>query len=340
MRPLLVPPPSQDISPASSPPTFSVIIAAYQAAATIGDALASVAAQTVPPYEIVVCDDGSTDALDLALEPFRDEIVLVRKENGGEASAKNASAVAASGDFVVILDADDVYEPERLEALAELSVRRPDLDILTTDAVLEVEGRAVRHCYDSTWPFEIRDQRRGILERNFVFGLAAVRRDRLLEIGGFDEAIRWTADWECWIRLILSGSRVGLVDQPLARYRLLETSLSARRTAMIAGRVQTLEKTLGHPGLGPGERVAAGRALEGHRLELAVEEARASVLEARDDARSRLIALALDRRVGMRTRLRAAVSAIAPALARRVLIVRRRRVWIGAAGVRVPRRPA
>ena len=59
------------------------------------------------------------------------------------------------------------------------------------------------------WTFEVDDQRRAILQRNFVFGLAAVRRERLLEVGGFDETIRWTTDWDCWIRMIMGGSRAG-----------------------------------------------------------------------------------------------------------------------------------
>jgi glycosyltransferase involved in cell wall biosynthesis len=159
-------------------PTFSVIIPAYQAAAFIRDAIESVLAQTSPPLEVIVCDDGSTDDLDRALAPYRDRITLLRKENGGEASAKNVAARAASGDFVAILDADDVYHPERLEALAELATDRPDLDIVTTDCFVAFDGRIVRNCYHGDYRFEVDDQRRGILERNFVGpGHMAVRRD-------------------------------------------------------------------------------------------------------------------------------------------------------------------
>ena len=68
----------------------------------------------------------------------------MRKAHGGEASAKNAAAARATGDFVVVLDADDAFLPTRLEALAELAQLRPDLDILTTDAYLVVDGRRVR----------------------------------------------------------------------------------------------------------------------------------------------------------------------------------------------------
>src|SRR5206468_2811881 len=87
---------------------------------------------------------------------------------------KPASVVTS--DFVAILDADDVYFPERLEALGELAAARPDLDILTSDAYLELNGRRIRRCYEGGWTFEVEDQRRAILERNFIFGLAAVRR--------------------------------------------------------------------------------------------------------------------------------------------------------------------
>src|SRR5215216_4245244 len=108
MRPVLAPPPAMAITRGDAP-TFSVIIAAYQACAYISDAIESVFAQTLRPIELIVCDDGSTDDLEGALAPRRESITLLRKENGGEASAKNAAARAASGDFIAILDADDVY---------------------------------------------------------------------------------------------------------------------------------------------------------------------------------------------------------------------------------------
>jgi glycosyltransferase involved in cell wall biosynthesis len=208
-------PPATQIEPGPAP-TFSVIVAAYNVADVIGDALESLRAQTIAPLEVIVCDDGSTDDLEGAVEPYRDAIVLLRQENGGEAAAKNTAAAAATGDFVAILDADDVYFPKRLDALSTLAQARPDLDILTTDGYLCVSDRIVRRNYDRSWRFEIADQRRAIIERNFIFGLAAVRRERLLQHGGFDEAIRWTTDWDLWLRLILAGARAGCVPEPLA----------------------------------------------------------------------------------------------------------------------------
>ena len=220
MTRVLVPPAPAEVQCAADEPSFSVLIAAYNAAEFVGEAVASALGQTRPPLEVIVCDDGSTDDLDVALEPFRRRILLIRQENAGEAAAKNAAAQKASGNLLAILDADDVYLPERLEAIAELSLARPDLDILTTDAVLELDGMPVRNCYTDELPFEVVDQRAAILERNFVFGLAAVRRERFLEAGGFEESLRYATDWDLWARLILDGSRVGAVMEPLARYRL------------------------------------------------------------------------------------------------------------------------
>jgi Glycosyl transferase family 2 len=165
--------------------------------------------------------------------------VLLRQENGGEAAAENTAAAAATGDFVAILDADDVYLRKRLDALSTLAQARPDLDILTTDGYLCVSDRIVRRNYDRSWRFEIADQRRAIIERNFIFGLAAVRRERLLQHGGFDEAIRWTTDWDLWLRLILAGARAGCVPEPLALYRLRETSLTAQRRDLLLGKLAT-----------------------------------------------------------------------------------------------------
>jgi Glycosyl transferase family 2 len=330
-------PEAEEVAP-GAPPTFSVVVAAYQVADVIGDALDSVRRQTVRPLEVIVCDDGSTDDLDGALEPYRDDVVLVRKENGGEASAKNAASRVAKGEFVLILDADDVFLPGRLEALSELARTRPDLDILTTDAFLVADGSVLRRAYDRTWHFEVHDQRRAILRENFIFGLAAVRRSRLLEHGGFDESILWTTDWDLWVRLILSGSRAGCVAEPLAHYRLRETSLTANRRDLLLGKLATLEKALRNPDLTNDERPVVEGSLAAHRRLLALLDLRAAI--AADEPGSRRHALELLRAPGYepRTRLDIAVMAAAPRIAGRVLRRRARAAWVGAGGTRVPRR--
>ncbi len=71
----------------------------------------------------------------------------MRKQHGGVASARNAALELASGEFFAVLDADDVFEPERLDALTELALQRPDLDILCTDVVLGARGTGCRHIH-------------------------------------------------------------------------------------------------------------------------------------------------------------------------------------------------
>jgi glycosyltransferase involved in cell wall biosynthesis len=318
-------------------PTFSVIVAAYQVADVIGDALDSIRSQTARPLEVIVCDDGSTDALEDALAPYREEIVFARKSHGGEASAKNAAAARASGDFVLILDADDAFLPTRLEALAELAQLRPDLDILTTDAYLVADERRVRRNYDRSWRFEVADQRRAILQRNFVFGHAAVRRERLLEHGGFDESILWTTDWELWLRLILAGSRAGCVDEPLALYRLRESSLTAQRRDLLLGKLATLEKARSNPDLREAEGPVLEDSLAAYGRELRLLDLRDSL--AAGNAGSRRRALGLLRAPGqaLRSRLELAAMAAAPDAFGRLLRRRANRSWVGAGGTRVRR---
>ena len=319
-------------------PSFSVIVAAYQVADVIGEALDSIRGQTVRPLEVIVCDDGSTDHLERALEPYRDQITLLRKANGGEASAKNAAAAAASGDFVVILDADDVYLPDRLAALRELAQARPDLDILTTDAHLVVDGRPVRRNYDRRWRFEVADQRRAILQRNFIFGHAAVRRELLLEHGGFDESILWTTDWELWLRMILAGALAGCVARPLALYRLRESSLTAQRRDLLLGKLATLEKARSNPDLREAERPVLEESLAAYRRELALMDVRDSLAAGRHDARSDARRLVRAPGLDLRSRLGLVAMATAPAACGRFLRRRANGSWVGAGGVRVPRK--
>lgn len=324
------------------PPSFSVVIACYQAAGVVGDAVRSALEQTWPPLEVIVSDDGSTDDLDGALAPFGDRIVRLSGENRGPAAARNAGFRIARGEYVVILDADDVFFPERLQAIADLLIERPDLDIVTTDAVMELNGRPMRNVYNERWTFETADQRRAIIERNFVFGLAAVRREALLASGGMDETSPinpYAEDWELWMRMILSGSAAGLVDDPLARNRLGVGSLSSDRRGRRGGRIAVLEKTLASRGLRPSERDAAESSLARNRAELAALEARFALGEDGSHAREKALAVALapvhDRRSLLpRTRIRAAAWALAPGRAGRALREEADAVWEGAGTLR------
>jgi glycosyltransferase involved in cell wall biosynthesis len=334
MRFLAPPGPQSERGPS---PSFSVIIAAYQVADVISEALDSVRRQTLRPLEVIVCDDGSTDDLEAALEPYRDEIQLVRKENGGEASAKNAAAAEASGDFVVILDADDAFLPTRLAALAELAQLRPDLDILTTDAYLVVDGRRIRRNYDHGWTFEEGDQRRAILQRNFIFGHAAVRRELLLRHEGFDESILWTTDWELWLRLILAGARAGCVDEPLALYRLRESSLTAQRRDLLLGKIATLEKARSNPDLLDAERPVLARSIAQHRSELALMDLRRALAAGDRTARRQALDLLRAPSKPWRLRVELAAMAAAPASAGRYLRRQADDFWVGAGGTRVRR---
>jgi len=271
-RGFLAPPPAYVLDQPPTP-TFSVVICAHDAAAFIAEAVESALAQTVPPLELIVSDDGSTDDLERALEPFRGRILVVRGAHAGPAAARNRALRAARGDFLATLDADDAYEPERLEALTGLARARPDLDVLATDALLEVDGRAAGRFNDST-PFPVDDQRTAVLRACFVCA-PAIRCSRLVALGGYDEALRAAEDWDAVLRLVLAGCPAGLVDEPLYRYRRRPGSVTSARAASLASRVQLFEKTRRHPGLSPAEERVLAQSLQTTRRRLAAAEAEA-----------------------------------------------------------------
>jgi glycosyltransferase involved in cell wall biosynthesis len=321
MTDLLAPPPVRSL--ATGPvPTFSVIVAAFQAAATVAEAVESALDQTLPPHEVIVYDDGSTDDVVTALQPFGHRIRLLRGEHRGPGAAKQRASEAASGDFVVILDADDAFHRRRLEALGAAAAARPDLDLLTTDAVYEVDGVAVHRCYGSASQFVTGDQRRAILQENFVFGAAAVRRAALFDVGGFDASYVRLDDWDCWIRLLLSGSAAGLVYEPLYRYRIHRGSLSFDRAADLRQCVRMLERVRVNPHLRPDERPLLEDSIAATRSRALVAEAEEAVRWARPGRRRLLASVAVASGVSPRTRTRAIAAFVAPRLAARHLRLR------------------
>lgn len=318
-RRTLTPPFRGEIEPGPVP-TFSVVIAAYQAAETIAEAVESALSQSLAPEEVIVCDDGSTDDLAGALAPYAPHVRVMRQRNSGKGAAVDTGSRAASGEFVAILDADDVYLPGRLEALAELTAARPDLDIVTTDEFVEVDGRVVGRFYErNVFPVEVAEQRTAILRTCFVGGHPAVRRSVLLENGGFDRTLRIGEDWECWLRLILAGCKAGMVDEPLLRYRLHEGGLTSNRLDALLARVRVLEKHEHNPALTAQERGVLTASLAANRRRLALAEVELAFTDLPMHGRRRALALIARRDLPWVGRLTAAAALVMPRWARRMV---------------------
>jgi GT2 family glycosyltransferase len=298
-------------------PTVSVVIPVYNGADSVAEAVQSALDQTQAAHEVIVVDDGSADHPERALARFGDRITLIRSEHRGAAGARNLAVARAGGEFVAMLDADDRYRPARLEAFMRMAVRRPDLDILATDAELEVDGEPVS-LFSQHTPFAVIDQRHAILDRCF-FVCPAIRRSALLAVGGYEESLRTGEDWELAIRLILSGSVAGLVAAPLYGYRLRPDSLTADRLESLRDRVRLLELTRGHPGLSAEDRDALERSIIAKRLRLRQAEAELALTDGDGDARRRALALAMASGAGLRQRVAALGWAVRPGQAARSL---------------------
>ncbi len=120
-------------------PTISVVIPAHNEANRIAGALESVLAQTRPPLEILVVDDGSTDDTAGVAERFGARVIAHQK-NLGISAARNRGIDEATGEWIALLDADDRWMPERLEWLARASAARPEIDFGFSDFTMEENG--------------------------------------------------------------------------------------------------------------------------------------------------------------------------------------------------------
>jgi glycosyltransferase involved in cell wall biosynthesis len=108
----------------------SVMIGAYNAERYLGEAIASVLAQTHPPAELIVVDDGSTDGTSAVAQTYGPPVRCIRQENGGMAAARNRAIAEASGDYFAFLDADDRFYPDKLERQLAVFDDDPSLDIV------------------------------------------------------------------------------------------------------------------------------------------------------------------------------------------------------------------
>lgn len=258
-------------------PTVSVVIPAYNAARYLSQAVDSALGQTFRDVEVVVVDDGSTDDTPARLAAYGERIRTLRQANSGVALARNAGTAAARGRYVAFLDADDVWQPEKIERQLEALTQPPG-------------ARASYTAFDlvsaDLTPQEVRRTARAgsLVEDLLCLGnvvgtpsTVVCERDLLLDVGGFDPDLSLGADWDLWLRLALRTT-FSYVDEPLVRYRVHEGNMSRDVALLERDSVRLLEKALANPAvparlrsarrrvLGRNDRVLAGSYLRAGRV--------------------------------------------------------------------------
>lgn len=219
-----------------STPSITVAIPAYQAERFIAETLESILAQTHPPDEVIVVDDGSTDGTARELDRFAGRIRVLRRPNGGCAAAFNTAFREAGCDFVAECGADDIWEPHKLERQLAALTAHPEVDIAFSAARVfgNREGRWGMPLAENLSAGIMDPHRFGrtMYRSNPVCPSTLLIRRALYErLGPFAEDIA-TEDYEYWMRSLRGGVVFYYDPAMLVRYRRHEANASTNHLAM------------------------------------------------------------------------------------------------------------
>lgn len=241
-------------------PRVSVIIPVYNSEKTIGDALDSIAAQTYTGYEVIVVNDGSTDQSEGVIKKYMRpplDVTYVEQANKGPAAARNAGLRIARGEFIAFLDADDLWDKDKLATAVEAMDANPRVKLVFTDMRHMVNDSLVHSSYLHERGYRhlagghIYDN---LLKGNFIFTPTVVlRRDVLNETGHFDEQLPIAEDYDLWLR-IARRFEILFIDRPLATRRRVGSNITEDRRVYIESCIRLREKLLDVHRTEPGRR--------------------------------------------------------------------------------------
>jgi glycosyltransferase involved in cell wall biosynthesis len=238
--------------PLDPQPACSVVMAAYNAGATIAHSITSVLGQTWRDLELIVIDDGSTDDTAVVADEYAaDRRVRVhRQANAGPANARNIGIELARGTYVSILDSDDLWLPRYLELMVGALEAAPNAAFAYTRAwVLEHATNRIRR---DTWPVRLPSippgdgdaLLRALVLENFVCSSTTIRRDVLSRVGGYDPWVAVAEDYELWLRIAAAGYGATQVDTPLLVRSDRPDSLTKDGLAMCTGKKRAFQRLL------------------------------------------------------------------------------------------------
>lgn len=221
-------------------PWLSVLIPTYNGELYLPVALESIVMQGDKDIECIVVDDGSTDGTLSIVAAYQNWLHLVvhQRKQGNWVANTNYALRLATGEYVCFLHQDDLWLPGRLDILKSLINKFPDVGFFLHAAIfIDEEGRAqgLWRCPLPPAPAIISSDMliERLLVQNFIAISAPVfRRDLAIAVGGMDETLWYTADWDFWLKLAAAGPAV-YDPRPLSGFRVHSGSQTVRRSASL-----------------------------------------------------------------------------------------------------------
>lgn len=211
------------------PPTVSIALCCYNSERYLEETLQSIFAQTYHDWELVIVNDGSTDSTEQIIQRHMAEgrhIVYSTQPNCGLGAARNKAIELSQGEFIALIDHDDVWDPEKLEQQLKLFAKRPEVGVVYSAVHVLVPGART----GAPAPFRPPMYRGNVFVPlvlcNFVASSTLmIRRACLEKVGWFNPSLCLTEEYELLLRLA-EHYEFDYVDKPLVTYRLHEGNAS------------------------------------------------------------------------------------------------------------------
>ena len=221
--------------------TISVVIPSYNAGALLRETLDSALAQSRPAHEIIVVDDGSTDDTAQIVGEYGGAVRYLWQQNQGQGCARNTGIEAATGNWIALLDSDDLFLPDRLRRAAETIEANPQLVVVySAFDYLYGDGKR-RFCAafpaHELWP--------ALRYRSPILpSTTTIRRSDTLAVGGFRKV--FIEDWDLWVRLIRTYSAAAFQDvsESLVLYRRWDGNATNSHVKYANGMLELVDQTL------------------------------------------------------------------------------------------------
>lgn len=211
----------------SDEPLVSIIIPSYNAAAYVKEAVDSALAQTYKAIEILVVDDGSKDNTKEVLGPYikSGAIKYIFQENKGLSGARNTGIAQAKSEFIALLDADDIFLPEKLAHQMAYLIAHPDCDISYCDLFHFWDGEEDKLLKLDYKYYSGADVLPNLIKTDFIAPLTMVIRRTVFDrFGVFDVTFKRSEDLEFLVRILSRGANICFLNERLAKLRLRRTS--------------------------------------------------------------------------------------------------------------------